>query len=213
MPRGPDQAIKSCDSLSKPPLAILDPFNLAKWCMQRRKSCFEPHMEVASSEREDGEAIAPDPKLVSVSGSPGGEAKQAVAWLRQDYQFGALESLIRQLALPLRLGRLSIDQLEQALVKPATQAESVAELLCKLAWPTAKQELLGKDFQGWEEVMRERLQTINGADNEQYPQASQPWKEMTPATRVRDFRISCLLACNKLLKLKGLLTKYGYACS
>lgn len=174
-----DQACHPGNALS----AFLDPFDFLNAC-KRTKACTELLSDARFSRMEDPVSENPDPGLVLVSNGPPVDARQGIAWLRHKWQFAATVSLIRSIALPLHLERLSVDQLEQALVKPSSQQAFVAELLCKLACPTSSEKFLGKDFQAWEEVLRTRVQAIYGDDAGQDPFLAEPWRKMSLQTRV-----------------------------
>lgn len=110
--------------------------------------------------------------------------EQALTWLRRNWQFAAVLLCIRILAVPLRLQRLSADQIEQALVKAGSPQASLLELICKLCWPSSKETSFGKDHSGREKLLIERLQILYSGDETQDLLKGHSWIDLSLQTKV-----------------------------
>lgn len=149
-------------------------------------------MDVSRAEPVPDEAEKPDPGLVDPADAHSVEMQQAVVWLRQRWQFASVLASLRELTTSLHLQRVSADQLELALVKAKSQSSLIAELLCKLSWQSESGKYLGKDFQDWDKVLKERVQAMYGDDAAQSHLTDQHWLSMGLQAKV------CFPSCKNI---------------
>ena len=141
-------------------------------------------MDIIKAEAGPGEGEKPDPGLVDPADAHSVEMHEAIVWLRQRWEFASIVASLRALAGSLHLQKVSADQLELALVKAKSQHSLLPEVLCKLSWQSGSGSYLGKDFQDWETVLKERLQAMYGEDAAQKDSINQPWLSLDLEAKV-----------------------------